>query len=70
MASSVEGSAPRTITWEVLKAPSINDKEQLTLNRTSTWMEEVVEYLRDGLLPEDPKEAERIKHKSSWFFVA
>ncbi|XP_057250719.1 uncharacterized protein LOC125497729 [Beta vulgaris subsp. vulgaris] len=66
MASSAEGSAPRTITWEVLREPSINAKEQLVLNR-SGWMNEIVEYLRDGTLPNDPKEADRVKHKSGWF---
>ncbi|XP_048492941.1 uncharacterized protein LOC125493531 [Beta vulgaris subsp. vulgaris] len=67
MASSAEGSAPRTIMWEVLHQPSINAKEQLILDRTSTWMDEVVEYLRDGALPADAKEAERIKHRAGWF---
>lgn len=67
MASSAEGSAPRTITWEVLKEPSINPKEQLVLNRSSSWMDEIVKYLRDGFLPDDPKEANRVKHKSGWF---
>lgn len=51
----------------MLCQPSINTKEQLSLNGTSTWMEDVVRYLRDGVLPENPKEAERVKHKSEWF---
>ncbi|XP_010665592.2 uncharacterized protein LOC104882874 [Beta vulgaris subsp. vulgaris] len=67
MASSAEGSAPRTIMWEVLRQPSINAKEQLILDRTSTWMDEVVGYLREGILPADAKEAERIKHRAGWF---
>ncbi|KMT08007.1 hypothetical protein BVRB_6g144850 [Beta vulgaris subsp. vulgaris] len=67
MASLAEGLTPRTITWEVLKEPSINAKEQLVLDRASQWMDDVVRYLRDELLPDDPKEVVRIKHKSDCF---
>ncbi|XP_057249944.1 uncharacterized protein LOC130591060 [Beta vulgaris subsp. vulgaris] len=54
MASSAEGSAPRTIMWEVLRQPSINAKEQLILDRTSTWTDEVVGF-RDGILPAESR---------------
>ena len=30
-------------------------------------MDDIVKHLRDGFLPDDSKEAERIKHKSGWF---
>lgn len=52
---------------EVLHQSSINAKEQLVLNRSSTWMDEVIKYLSGGELPEDHKEVERVKHKSRWF---
>ncbi|XP_057251740.1 uncharacterized protein LOC130591823 [Beta vulgaris subsp. vulgaris] len=32
-----------------------------------SWMDEVVGYLRDGILPAEAKEAERIKHRAGWF---
>lgn len=38
MTRSAEGSAPRNIMWEVLCQPSINAKEQLALNWSSTWI--------------------------------
>lgn len=30
-------------------------------------MDEVINYLLDGELPDDSKEAKRVKHKSGWF---
>lgn len=45
-------SPSRTIMWEVLHQPSINAKEQFMLIRTSTWMKEVVKYMKDGILLE------------------
>lgn len=67
MASSTEGLGPRTIMWDVLHQPNSNAKEKLVLKRSFTWMDEVVKYLRDGVLPKYSKEAELVKHKSGWF---
>lgn len=30
-------------------------------------MDEVVEYMKEGILSKDHKDAKRIKHKSGWF---
>jgi len=35
---------------------------------TETWMNPLIDYLRDGILPLDLKEASRIQKKSQWFF--
>ena len=32
-------------------------------------MDPLVSYLRDGTLPSDPKEANRIERKSQWFML-
>lgn len=67
MASSAEGLAPRSIIWEVLNQPSINSLQVHILNRTDTWIEELIGYLRDGLLPMDEKEVEALKRRAEWF---
>lgn len=57
IASLVEGLTPRTIICEVLDQPSINSLQVHTINRTDTWIEEIIGYLRDRLLPSEEKEA-------------
>jgi len=39
------------------------------VDRSSTWMDPLVSYLRDGTLPSDPKEANRIERKPQWFML-
>jgi len=37
------------------------------VDRSDTWMNPLVNYLQDGTLPLDPKDANCIKKKSQWF---
>ena len=67
MASSAQGLGPRSIIWEVLKQPSINAPAVHYLDRSNTWMDQIVHYMRDNKLPEDPKEADTIKKRAEWF---
>ncbi|GJU77552.1 reverse transcriptase domain-containing protein [Tanacetum coccineum] len=48
---------------EVLEKRSINDKEvsKIEAEKGENWMTPIYEYLLSGLLPEDPKEARKIK---------
>lgn len=46
---------------EILRQPSINAKEQIVVDRPSTWMDDVTHYIRDGILLEEGNEADRIK---------
>ena len=39
------------------------------VDRSDTWMSPLVEYLHDGILPPDPKNANRIKNKAQWFLL-
>ncbi|XP_056690478.1 uncharacterized protein [Spinacia oleracea] len=57
MASSAEGLTPRTIMWEVLRKPSINKPAVNYLDRSNTWMDQIIAYKRSQELPEDEKEA-------------
>ena len=67
MASSTEGLTPRSIIWEVLNQPSIYSLQVHTINRTDIWMEELIRYLKDRLLPLDEKKADTHKRKAGWF---
>ncbi|XP_048493195.1 uncharacterized protein LOC125493730 [Beta vulgaris subsp. vulgaris] len=66
LASSAEDLSPRPIMWEVLKAPSIN-KEVITLDRSPTWMDKIIAFIREGNLPENELKAERIRRRARWF---
>ncbi|GKC50641.1 reverse transcriptase domain-containing protein [Tanacetum coccineum] len=51
---------------EVLKEKSIQEKEVATVveEEGPTWMTPIVEYLRDGTLPDDKKEASKLRIKA------
>ncbi|XP_010678169.1 uncharacterized protein LOC104893734 [Beta vulgaris subsp. vulgaris] len=66
LASSAEDLSPRPIMWEVLKAPNMN-RGVTTLDRNPTWMDKIITFIRDGVLPEDELEAERVRRQARWF---
>ncbi|XP_057543932.1 uncharacterized protein LOC130823331 [Amaranthus tricolor] len=66
LASSAETSAARDIIWEVLPNPSINFMVN-TIDRSDTWMEPYIEYLRNQTLPQDKSQANTLQKKARWF---
>ncbi|XP_056698534.1 uncharacterized protein [Spinacia oleracea] len=67
LASSAEGMEPRTIIWEVLPEPNINVEAFMSLDRGPDWMEKIIKYKRDNVLPDSEKEAASIKKQADWF---
>lgn len=61
LASSTDHSDARSILWETLHHPSIQKKNVISIDRLDSWMGPIVEYLADGKLFEDEKEAESLK---------
>ncbi|GJX89956.1 reverse transcriptase domain-containing protein [Tanacetum coccineum] len=51
---------------EILNEKSINEKEVAVVveEEEPTWMTPIVEYLRDGILPEDSKDASKLRIKA------
>ncbi|XP_057530747.1 uncharacterized protein LOC130809121 [Amaranthus tricolor] len=66
LASTAETSAARDIIWEVLPNPSINFMVD-TIDRSETWMEPYIEYLRNQTLPQDECQAKMLRKKARWF---
>ncbi|XP_057550632.1 uncharacterized protein LOC130828685 [Amaranthus tricolor] len=66
LASSAETSAARDIIWEVLPNPSLNFMVD-TIDRSETWMEPYIEYLRSQTLPQDECQAKMLRKKARWF---
>uniref|UniRef100_A0A2N9GXW1 Integrase catalytic domain-containing protein n=1 Tax=Fagus sylvatica TaxID=28930 RepID=A0A2N9GXW1_FAGSY len=70
LATVLDSDLHRTVTVEVLSAPStlidIEDRVGGTCTESS-WMDPLIAYLRDDCLPKDPKAANVVKRKASRF---
>lgn len=65
-ASSAETSDARNIIWEVLPNPSINIIVS-TIDRSETWMEPLIKYVQQNILPDDERAAQILQKKAKWF---
>ncbi|XP_077250484.1 uncharacterized protein LOC143889954 [Tasmannia lanceolata] len=68
MASSETTSRGNMYT-EVLSRPSIEREEVTHIDHEPSWMDPIIQYLKDGTLPEDRKEARRITVKSALYIL-
>ncbi|GJR93604.1 reverse transcriptase domain-containing protein [Tanacetum coccineum] len=66
IASTSFAHLSKQVLVEVLKEKSIQEKEVATVveEEGPTWMTPIVEYLRDGTLPDDKKEASKLRIKT------
>ncbi|XP_021774623.1 uncharacterized protein LOC110738521 [Chenopodium quinoa] len=60
-------NTPRFVFWEVKEKRSIDAEPVKIIDGSSTWMDGVISYLKDGVLPDDPKESWLMKKKKAWF---
>ena len=68
LASSASCDNPRLVFWEVIERRSI-EKEVKVLDRTSTWMDGIFQYLTNGTLPDEKIEAQRIQKNAKSFEI-
>ena len=62
MAVIADPKLPKSVPLEVRTSPSI--EEEVKVMRVSTeesWMDSILSYIRDGILPEDRKQARKLK---------
>uniref|UniRef100_A0A2N9FKJ9 Integrase catalytic domain-containing protein n=1 Tax=Fagus sylvatica TaxID=28930 RepID=A0A2N9FKJ9_FAGSY len=67
LATALESDIQRTICVETLDCPSFQCREVLSIhaaNDQSSWMDPILDYLKNNKLPEDRKEADLIKRKA------
>ena len=70
MGSQREATMLGVIPLKVQIRPSIHEEVVMTLNAPSpTWMTPVWAYVKEGVLPDDPKEARRVRYKSSRYVI-
>ncbi|XP_021761159.1 uncharacterized protein LOC110725991 [Chenopodium quinoa] len=67
LASSASCDTPRSVFWEVKERRSIDAEPVHIIDRSSTWMDGIISYLKDGLLPADPKDSWLMKKRSACF---
>uniref|UniRef100_A0A2N9I089 Reverse transcriptase domain-containing protein n=1 Tax=Fagus sylvatica TaxID=28930 RepID=A0A2N9I089_FAGSY len=65
LATALESDIQRTVCIETLEQPSFQDQEVsvCSINIRPSWMDPILNYIRDNKLPEDKKEAKMIKQK-------
>ena len=69
LASSSVAGAAKTIFFEELNRPSTEEAEVLVLEEGDDWMTPITKFLSSGILPEDRKEAEKLKRRSARFLL-
>ncbi|XP_077215595.1 uncharacterized protein LOC143850216 [Tasmannia lanceolata] len=60
---------PGNIYTEILPQPSIEKEEILPINEEPSWMDPIVQYLKDGVTPSDRKEARRLIAKAAHYIL-
>ena len=70
MGSQREATMLGVILLKIQIRPSIHEKVVITLNVPSlTWMTPVWAYVKEGVLPNDPKEAQRVRYKLAGYMI-
>ncbi|XP_056695057.1 uncharacterized protein [Spinacia oleracea] len=67
LASSASCDTPWHVFWEVKTRKSIEQLEAVVLDRTSTWMDDIINFKMNGVLLDDPKQAAKVQKKCPWF---
>ncbi|GFS36997.1 hypothetical protein Acr_00g0049130 [Actinidia rufa] len=70
LASTFEFISDRCIPLEFLTHPSIGVANQiLQTEENPTWLDEIINYLRKGILPKDKLQARRLQYRSARFCI-
>jgi hypothetical protein len=73
LASAVAPELRRIISVGVQDLPSVGKEISngiCSVDQSVTWMSLILAYLKDDTLPEDRKEADRIRRIASWYWVS
>ena len=54
---------------EVQKCPNIEEVFTFTIQSESSWMTPILSFLQDGRLPQDVKEAKKVRKRASRFMI-
>ncbi|XP_075652567.1 uncharacterized protein LOC142622890 [Castanea sativa] len=69
MASLEEEPTSTELSMEMQKCPSIEEILTFEIQGIKSWMTPIVSFLQDGHLPQDAKEARKIKQRATRFTI-
>ena len=69
LVSSKGGEISTDLAMEVQKHPSIEEIATFTIQSIGSWMTPIISYLQDGHLPQNTKEAKKIKKRAARFTI-
>ena len=72
LATTLESDIQRTVCIEILNQPSFHSQEEFvcSISNQPSWMDPILNYLKDNKLPEDKKETKMIKCKALKYWVS
>ena len=66
MAAIADPKLPKSVPLEVRTLPSIGDKvEVMRVSTERSWMDPILSYIRDSILPDDRKQARKLKCRAA-----
>ena len=70
LATSTLAELPKGILFEVLKYPSTEESRPvMEIDHEPNWVDPLIIYLRDGVLPQDAKEARKLRNQASRYIL-
>ncbi|XP_050259164.1 uncharacterized protein LOC126704182 [Quercus robur] len=69
LASSEKREITIDLAMEVQKYPSIEEAPTFTIQSANSWMTPIMSFLQDGHLPQNTKEAKKIKKRAARFMI-
>ncbi|KAL5550546.1 hypothetical protein UlMin_000722 [Ulmus minor] len=70
LTTGLEECLLKTIAIEVLEQTSIDKPEHIgSITTQPSWMDPIISFLRDEIIPKDKFEARRLRHKSARYFL-
>ena len=70
LATLAPAELPKEVLFEVLKYPSMEEPQLvMEISHESSWIDPLVAYLKDEVLPHDAKEAWKLKNQASRYIL-
>ena len=69
LALSEEGPTSMDLKMEIQKCPNIKEVSTFAIQSVSSWMTLILSFLQDGSLPQNVKEARKVRKKAVRFTI-
>ena len=70
LATLAPAELPKGVLFEILKCPSMEESWLvMEIDHEPSWIDPLITYLRDGVLPQDAKEARKLRNQTSRYIL-